>query len=60
LKSKLGFGHISGGIARKHKMTAIQIGGVDDHIHALILAPPIVAPSQIAQYLKGDASKMDS
>src|SRR5215510_15300091 len=25
-----------GGIARAHNMTALQIGGVDDHIHALI------------------------
>jgi REP element-mobilizing transposase RayT len=46
-----------GGIARKHKMTAIQLGGIEDHIHALVLAPPILAPSQIAQYLKGDSSK---
>ena len=46
-----------GGIARKHKMTALQIGGFDDHIHALVMAPPILAPSQIAQYLKGDSSK---
>jgi len=29
-----------GGIARGNKMTAVQIGGVDDHIHALIMAPP--------------------
>lgn len=46
-----------GGIARKHKMTAIQVGGIEDHIHAIILAPPTVAPSQIAQSLKGDSSK---
>ena len=46
-----------GGIARKHKMTALQVGGVEDHIHALILAPPTLAPSQIAQFLKGDSSK---
>jgi putative transposase len=46
-----------GGIARKHKMTALQVGGVDDHIHALVMAPPTLAPSQIAQYLKGDSSK---
>ena len=38
-------------------MTAIQIGGLEDHIHALVLAPPTLAPSQIAQYLKGDSSK---
>jgi len=46
-----------GGIARKHKMTAIQVGGIEDHIHALVLAPPTIAPSQVAQYLKGDSSK---
>jgi REP element-mobilizing transposase RayT len=46
-----------GGVARKHKMTALQIGGCDDHIHALVLAPPVIAPSQIARYLKGDSSK---
>ena len=46
-----------GGIARHHRMTAIQIGGIEDHLHALVLAPPTLAPSQIAQYLKGDSSK---
>jgi putative transposase len=46
-----------GGIARAHKMTALQIGGFDDHIHALVTAPPTIAPCQIAQYLKGDSSK---
>jgi len=28
-----------GGIARTHKMTALQVGGVEDHIHALVTAP---------------------
>ena len=46
-----------GGIARKHKLTAIQIGGIENHVHALIMSMPSVAPSQIAQYLKGDSSK---
>ena len=46
-----------GGIARAHKMTALQIGGVEDHIHALVTAPARIAPAQIAQYLKGDSSK---
>lgn len=46
-----------GGVARHHKMIALQIGGFDDHIHALIGAPATIAPSQIAQYLKGDSSK---
>ncbi len=46
-----------GGIARQHKMTALQVGGIEDHIHALIMAPPVLSPSQIAQFLKGDSSK---
>jgi REP element-mobilizing transposase RayT len=46
-----------GGIARAHKMKALQVGGVVDHIHALVTAPSAIAPSQIAQYLKGDSSK---
>ena len=45
-----------GGVARKHKMTALQIGGIENHVHALIMAPPLLAPSQIAQFLKGDSS----
>ena len=46
-----------GGIARKHKMTALQVGGTADHIHVLVLAPASYSPSQIAQFLKGDSSK---
>jgi len=46
-----------GGIARQHKLKALQMGGIEDHIHALVMAPPTLSPSQIAQYLKGDSSK---
>ncbi len=46
-----------GGIARKHKMTALQVGGIEDHIHALVTAPPKIAPCEIAQLLKGESSK---
>lgn len=46
-----------GGIARKHGMTGLQIGGIEDHIHALVIAPPSLAPSQIAQFLKGESSR---
>jgi REP element-mobilizing transposase RayT len=45
-----------GGIARENKMTALQVGGIEDHIHALILAPPALAPSKIVQLLKGGSS----
>jgi putative transposase len=46
-----------GGIARQHKMTAIQVGGVEDHVHALVMAPPTFAPFEIAKFLKGESSK---
>ena len=45
-----------GGVAREHKMTAIQVGGIEDHIHALVTAPPTICPSEIAKYLKGESS----
>ena len=46
-----------GGIARHHKMTALQVGGIEDHVHALVMAPPKHSPSEIVQYLKGESSK---
>ena len=45
-----------GGIARKHRMTALQVGGVEDHIHAHVMAPPTLAPFEIAKFLKGESS----
>ena len=46
-----------GGIARAHNLTALQIGGIETHIHALIMAKPIHAPSDIAKWVKSDSSK---
>ena len=46
-----------GGIARKHGMTALQVGGIETHIQACVLARPSIAPSEIAQRLKGESSK---
>jgi putative transposase len=46
-----------GGIARKHKMKALRVGGVQDHAHILVGAPPTLAPSVIVQILKGDSSR---
>ncbi|MEO7673766.1 MAG: IS200/IS605 family transposase [Pyrinomonadaceae bacterium] len=45
-----------GGIARKHGITALRVGGIDNHIHALTGFRPAVSPSQIAQWLKGASS----
>lgn len=44
------------GIASQNKIRPIQIGGVEDHIHALLGAPAAMAPSKIAQLLKGGSS----
>jgi REP element-mobilizing transposase RayT len=46
-----------GGVARTHQLTAIQVGGTEDHIHALVMAKPINAPSDIAKWLKAESSK---
>ena len=46
-----------GGIARKHNMTALHVGGMENHIHALVMARPPIAPSEMAQWLKGESSK---
>jgi REP element-mobilizing transposase RayT len=46
-----------GGVARKHGMSALQVGGFEDHVHVLAMTPLTLSPSQIAQFLKGDSSK---
>lgn len=45
-----------GGVARKHKLTAVQVGGIEDHIHALVAAPTTICPADIAKFIKGDSS----
>lgn len=45
-----------GGIAKENKMSPIQIGGVEDHVHLLLGASPALAPSKIAQLIKGGSS----
>lgn len=45
-----------GGIAKKHKMTPIQIGGVEDHAHVFVGTPTTISPSQAAKAIKGDSS----
>ena len=46
-----------GGIARNHEIIAVQVGGIENHIHVLIMAKPKFAPSQIVQWLKGESSR---
>jgi putative transposase len=45
-----------GGIAKENKMTPLQIGGIEDHVHVLLGASPTLAPSNIAQLIKGGSS----
>jgi REP element-mobilizing transposase RayT len=46
-----------GGIARQNKMKAIEIGGVEDHVHILLSLPSTMAISKVLQLMKGGSSK---
>ncbi|CAG1022394.1 hypothetical protein MTYM_01685 [Methylococcales bacterium] len=45
-----------GGIARHNGMTALCVGGVEDHIHILLRIPPALSVSKAMQLLKGGSS----
>ena len=46
-----------GGIARQNKMTALEIGGVADHVHILLSLPATIPVSKAMQLIKGGSSK---
>jgi putative transposase len=46
-----------GGIARQNKMTVIEVGGMEDHIHILLSLPATVSISKAMQLIKGGSSK---
>jgi putative transposase len=46
-----------GGIARTHKMKALAIGGVEDHVHLLLSLPSTLAIAKAIQFIKGESSK---
>lgn len=46
-----------GGIARKHDLTSLKTGGIENHVHSLVMAKPIVPPCKIPMWLKGGSSK---
>jgi putative transposase len=46
-----------GGIARQHKMKAIEIGGVEDHVHILLSLPATMPIAKAMQLIKGGSSK---
>ena len=46
-----------GGIARENGMSAIAVGGVADHIHALLSLPRTTSVAKAVQLIKGGSSK---
>ncbi|MEX0642245.1 MAG: transposase, partial [Pirellulales bacterium] len=45
-----------GGVAREHKMKALAVGGVEDHVHVLLSIPSTLAIAKAMQLIKGGAS----
>ncbi len=46
-----------GGIAREHRIAAIEIGGTSDHVHILLSLPSTLAIAKALQLIKGGSSK---
>lgn len=46
-----------GGIARENGMKSLRIGGMPNHVHAVLSLPPTLALSKAVQHLKGGSSK---
>lgn len=44
------------GVAKRHGVSPIQIGGIENHIHGLLGVPTILSASQVARAVKGDSS----
>ena len=46
-----------GGIVRENDMKPIQVGGIEDHLHVLLGAPPTMAVSKAARMLPRNKNK---
>ena len=46
-----------GGITRQNEMKALAIGGVEDHLHALLSLPAMMSFAKAVQLIKGGSSK---
>jgi putative transposase len=46
-----------GGIARENKMRALEIGGIEDHVHLLLSIPSTLSIAKTMQLIKGGSSK---
>jgi putative transposase len=45
------------GIAHKQGFEAMIVGGVEDHVHALLILPPSLPLAKAVQFIKGSSSK---
>jgi putative transposase len=45
------------GLAAQHGMTALEVGGLDDHLHLVLAIPPTGIVSKVVQLLKGSSSR---
>ena len=45
-----------GGIAREHKMTAVEVGGVADHVHMLLSLASSMPIAKAVQLIKGGSN----
>src|SRR3954462_2515273 len=45
------------GIATGQGMTALKVGGLEDHLHLVIGIPPTLPASKAVQLLKGNSSR---
>lgn len=46
-----------GGIARTNSMKALAVGGIEDHIHILLVVPQTMSVSKAMQLIKAGSSK---
>ena len=46
-----------GGIAKTNKIPALEIGGVDNHVHLLLSVPSTITVAKALQLIKGGSSK---
>jgi putative transposase len=46
-----------GGVAKTHDMTALAVGGVEDHVHLLLSLPGTLPVAKAIQLIKGGSSK---
>ncbi len=46
-----------GGIAKTNKIPALEIGGVDNHVHLLLSVPSTMTVAKALQLIKGGSSK---